>query len=96
MVCRLLAYNAELDLALRINTYLADPDEYRAITRNLLHLSGRITYHPRQITITLDQPNSPRIARALHQLITELNTKPAHLPGDHRPINYQIDQPQDC
>src|SRR5450631_3462029 len=34
MVCRLLAYNAELDLARRLNTYLADPDEYRAITRN--------------------------------------------------------------
>jgi len=27
MVCRLLAYNAELDLARRLNLYLADPDE---------------------------------------------------------------------
>ena len=96
MVCRLLAYNAELDLARRLNTYLADPDEYRAITRNLLHLSGRITYQPRQVTVTLDRPDTPRIAHALHQLINELNTKPAHLPGDSRPINYQIDQPPAC
>jgi transposase len=93
MVCRLLAYNAELDLARRLNTYLGDPDEYRAITRNLLHLSGTITYQTRQVTVTLNRPDTPRIAHALHQLINELNTKPAHLPGDHRPINYQIDQP---
>src|SRR5664279_568129 len=92
MVCRLLAYNAELDLARRLNTYLADPDEYRAITRNLLHLAGRITYHPRQVTVTLDRPDTPRVAHALHQLTNELNSKPAHLPGDHRPIIYEIDQ----
>ena len=96
MVCRLLAYNAELDLARRLNTYLADPDEHRAITRNLLHLSGRITYHPRQVTVTLDRPDTPRIAHALHQLINELNTKPAHLPGDHRPVSYEIDQTPAC
>jgi transposase len=90
MVCRLLAYNAELDLARRLNTYLADPDEYRAITRNLLHLGGTIDYQHRAITVTLDQPNPPRIAKALNQLIAELNTDPPHLPGDRRPINYKL------
>ncbi|MGH8299824.1 MAG: putative transposase, partial [Steroidobacteraceae bacterium] len=35
-VLRLLAYNSELDLARALNTYLQDPDEYRAITRHLL------------------------------------------------------------
>ena len=44
MDCRLLAYNAELDLARRLNAYLCDDDEYRAIARNLLHLGGTITY----------------------------------------------------
>jgi hypothetical protein len=34
MVCRLLAYNAELDLSRRLNAYLGDDDDYRAITRN--------------------------------------------------------------
>jgi hypothetical protein len=90
MVCRLLAYNAELDLARRLNTYLTDPDEYRAITRNLLHLSGRITFEPKTITVTLDPPDAPRVARALGLLIQELNTNPAHIPSDHRPLNYRL------
>jgi hypothetical protein len=79
-------------LARRLNTYLADPDEYRAITRNLLHLGGTIDYQHHAITVTLDQPNPPRIAKALNinQLIAELNTDPPHLPGDRRPINYKL------
>ncbi len=48
MVLRLLAFNAEAWLADRLNAYLNDPDEYRAITANLLHQGGTITYgtHP--------------------------------------------------
>jgi transposase len=90
MVCRLLAYNAELDLARRLNTYLADPDEYRTITRNLLHQHGTITYQPHAITVTLQHPHPPRLARALNQLIDQLNTNPPHLPADNRPITYQL------
>jgi hypothetical protein len=91
MVCRLLAYNAELDLARHFNTYLDDNDEYRSITRNLLHLGGRIAYERRRITVTLDRPNSPRVARALGQLLDELaDGPPAHLAGDPRPISYQL------
>jgi hypothetical protein len=37
MASRLLAYNAETWLADRLNTHLRDPDEYRAITRSLMH-----------------------------------------------------------
>ena len=91
MVCRLLAYNAELDLARHLNTYLADNDEYRAITRNLLHLGGRIAFERRRITVTLDRPGSPRVARALGQLLDELASgPPAHVAGDKRPIVYQL------
>ena len=91
MVCRLLAYNAELDLARHLNTYLADNNEYRAITRNLLHLGGRIAYERRRITVTLDRPGSPRVARALGELLAELaDGPPAHLAGDRRPISYQM------
>lgn len=90
MVCRLLAYNAELDLARRLNAYLADPDEYRAITRNLLHLGGRIAFEPRAVTVTLDRPDVPRVARALGLLIEEFNANPAHIPGDRRPLNYRL------
>lgn len=90
MVLRLLAYNAEHDLAQRLNTYLADPDEYRAITRNLLHQNGRIDYHDTTITVTIDRPNQPRVARALALLANELTATHPHMPGDPRPITYQI------
>ncbi len=91
MVCRLLAYNAELDLARALNAYLADPDEYRAITRHLLHQPGNITYRPTTITVTLRPPDAPRIARALQCLIDQLNANPPHLTGDGRPITYRIE-----
>ena len=87
-VCRLLAYNAELDLARALNTYLADPDEYRAITRNLLHQPGHIHHTPTSITVTIDQPHAPRIARALTLLIDQLNNDPPKLAGDNRKITY--------
>ena len=88
--CRQLAYNAELDLARALNTYLTDPDEYRAITRNLLHQPGHIHYTPTSITITIDQPHAPRIARALNLLIDQLNNNPPKLPGDTRKITYSM------
>jgi hypothetical protein len=88
-VLRLLAYNAELDLARAINTYLQDPDEYRTITRHLLHQPGQIHYTPTTITVTIDKPHAPRIARALDLLIDQINNTPPKLAGDHRPITYQ-------
>jgi hypothetical protein len=92
MVLRLLAFNAEAWLAEHLNAYLADPDEYRAITRHLLHQGGTVHYATNAITITLDRPDSPRVARALHLLADELNATPAHLPGDRRPLTYQVAQ----
>lgn len=90
MVLRLLAFNAEAWLAEHLNAYLADPDEYRAITRNLLHQGGTVHYSPTAITVTLDRPDTPRIAGALALLLDELNATPAHLPGDRRPLIYQL------
>jgi len=91
MVCRLLAYNAELDLARALNTYLGDDDEYRAITRNLLHFGGTVAFERNRITVTLDRPGAPRIARALGQLLDQLAAgSPAHLVGDRRPIIYRL------
>ena len=92
MVLRLLAYNAEHWLATQFNTYLQDPDEYRAITRNLLHLAGTITYTPQTITVVLDRPATPRLTRAVRLLLDEINTSPPRLPGDPRPITYRITQ----
>jgi len=50
-------------------------------------MSGVLT--TQRITITLDRPDSPRVARALQLLTEELNATPATIPGDHRPLTYQ-------
>jgi hypothetical protein len=90
MVLRLLAFNAEAWLAEHFNAYLTDPNEYRAILRNLLHLGGQVDYTTTAITITFDRPDSPRVARALQLLTEELNATHATMPGDHRPLTYQL------
>ena len=90
MVLRLLAFNAEAWLAEHFNTYLGDPNEYRAILRHLLRLGGHIDYTKTQINVTLDTPDSPRVARALTLLTEELNTLRASLPGDRRPLTYHV------
>ena len=96
LVLRLLAANAEHYLARHLNAYLQDDDEYRAITRESIirGLSGTITYQPKNITVTLDQPGQGRVTRALTLLIAEINTRPPALPGDGRPITYTLRQSQ--
>lgn len=83
MVLRLLAASAEHWLGNQIN-------KYRAITRHLLHLGGTITCTPRVITVTLDQPPAPRIARALRLLLNQINATQPRMPGDTRPITYHL------
>ena len=90
MVLRLLAYNAELWLADRFNTYLRDTDEYRAHLRAILHQPGTINYTNDTITVTLDRPATPKLTRALTRLTEELNHTPPYLPGDTRPITYHV------
>jgi chaperonin cofactor prefoldin len=93
MVLRLLAANAENWLAHHLNAYLQDNNEYRATTRNLLHLAGTITYTETTVNIELNRPNTPRLAHALALLLDEINQTPAHIPGDPRPITYTLKPP---
>ena len=92
MVLRLLAHNAEHWLSAHLNAYLRDDDEYRAITRETIirGLAGTITWTPDAITVRLEQPATPRIAGALTLLIDEINATPPAMPGDTRPITYQL------
>ena len=92
MVLRLLAHNAEHWLSSHLNAYLRDDDEYRAVTRESIirGLAGTITYTPGAIIVELQKPGAPRIARALALLIDEINHTPPALPGDPRPITYQL------
>src|SRR5258708_18622281 len=93
LVLRLLAHAAEHWTATRLNDYLRDNDEYRAVTRNLLHLGGTITYQPAAITVTLDRPATPRLSRAPALLLDQINAAPPRMPGDPRPISYQLTPP---
>ena len=92
MVLRLLAHNAEHWLSGHLNAYLRDDDEYRAITRQTIirGLAGTITFTPAAITVTLDQPGSARVTRALALLIDEINATPPAMPGDSRPITCHL------
>ena len=92
MVLRLLACNAEHWLSGHLNAYLRDDDEYRAITRQTIirGLAGTITWTPAAITVTLDQPGSARVTRALALLIDEINATPPAMPGDSRPITCHL------
>ena len=92
MVLRLLAHNAEHWLATQLNAYLRDDDEYRAVTRETIirGLAGTIDFTPHAITVTLETPGQPRIARALALLIDEISHTPPAIPGDNRPITYRL------
>ena len=92
MVLRLLAHNAEHWLAAHLNAYLRDDDEYRAITRQTIvrGLAGTITYTAHAVTVRLDRPGTPQVARAVALLLDEINATPPSLPGDTRPITYQL------
>ena len=74
------------------HAYLCDDGEYRAITRETIirGLAGAITWTPDAITVRLEQPGAPRIAGALTLLIDEINATPPAMPGDTRPITYQL------
>ena len=92
MILRLLAHNAEHWLSDQLNDYLRDDDEYRAITRQTIirGLAGTITLAPAAVTVALQQPAAPRVARALELLLDQINADPPAMPGDTRLITYQI------
>jgi len=92
MVLRLLAHNAGHWLSGQLNAYLRDDDEYRAITRETIirGTAGIIGFAPDTITVTLQQPAEPRVARALALLTDQVNAVPPRMPGDTRPITYQL------
>jgi hypothetical protein len=92
MVLRLLAHNAEHWLSQQLNAYLRDDDEYRATTRETIirGTAGVIAFTPETVTVTLAQPAEPRVARALALLTDQINATPPQIPGDTRPITYQL------
>ena len=68
------------------------PGAIHAITRQTIirGTAGIITSTPETVTVTLQQPAEPRVARALALLIDQVNAVPPSMPGDTRPITYQL------
>ena len=64
---RTCAHNTEHWLSRQLDTYLQDPDEVRTATRALMTQPGTIHYHPNRITVRIDPPDEPRVARAAHE-----------------------------
>jgi hypothetical protein len=95
MVLRLLAHNAEHYAATRLNDYLHDGNEYRAIARETIirGLAGTIDFAPAAVTVTLDPPGQPRVARALGFLLDEVSAAPPSIPGDPRPLTFRLAAP---
>ena len=86
MVCRLLAYNAELDLSRRLNAYLGDDDDYRAITRNppALRRCDRLSATRDQCAPRPPGATSPSWRRPTRHLRPR---EPARLIWDRPPIS---------
>ena len=60
------------------------------VLRHQGQVLGPVAYTTNAITITLDRPERPRVARALQLLTEELNATPAVMPTDPRPLTYQL------
>jgi len=96
MVLRLLAHNAGHWMSDHLSACLRDDREYRAITRQTIIRDlagawpGPSPAPPAAITVELARPDEPRIARALTLLLDEISQDPPSLPGDTRPITYQL------
>ena len=76
-----------------LNAYLRDDDEYRAITRETIirGLAGTITYTPAAITVTpRAAPPHPASPAPSPCSSTRSTPHPPAMPGDTRPITYQI------
>jgi hypothetical protein len=88
---RMAAYNAETDLARRLDGHYARTgDEAYALIREALTASGDICPDNGQLLVRLDPLTAPRRTRALAALCDQLNQAQARYPGTHLVLRYEI------
>lgn len=83
-------YNAEEWLLERLVPHYPNPNDVRDLLRSFAQLSGRLRTTTNGVIITLDPPDTPQHRRALHGLITELNTTEPVYPGTDLPVTYRL------
>lgn len=77
---KLMTANAERMLALRFNRVYECSKDAFSIFRGLLHLPGTVRRAgPDRIEVVLERPDSDKVARALQELLTELNTQQSRM-----------------
>jgi hypothetical protein len=88
---KLVTANAERMLALSFNRGYECAKDAFSIFRGLLQLPGivRLT-HPDRLEVILERPDSDKVASALQQLLTELNTQQSRMLGTGPILAFQL------
>ena len=88
---KIAAGNAERMLALRFNQSYQTPRDAFSRFRALLQLPGQVTVlGPGRLQVRLQRPHSPKVARALHLLLADLNREPQRLLGNGPLLTFEL------
>jgi hypothetical protein len=84
-------YNAERWLARRFFRHYTDPRDWLTIFRSVLQLPGRVMVDETGgLRVALRPPDQPRVRRALHAMLEEINAMDGHLFGDGPTLTFVL------
>ena len=84
-------YNAERWLARRFFHHYTDPRDWLTIFRSVLQLSGRVMVDEGGgLRVALRPPDQPRVRRALHAMLEEINAMDGRLFGDGPKLTFVL------
>ena len=84
-------YNAERGLARRFFRQYTDPRDELTIFRSVLQLSGRVMVDGTGgLRVALRPPDQPRVRRALHATLEEINAMDGRLFGDGPKLTFVL------
>jgi len=84
-------YNAERWLARRFFRHYTDPRDWLTIFRSVLQLSGRVMVDEAGgLRVALRPPDQPRVRRALHAMLEEINAMDGRLFGDGPKLTFVL------
>jgi len=88
---KLAASNAERWLALRFAESYQRPQDAFSVFRGLLQLPGQVTAaEPDRLEVSLDRPDSEKVAQALDHLLANLNREPPRLLGNGPILTFSL------
>jgi hypothetical protein len=88
---KLAAYNAERTLALRFDKHYGRTQDAFSVFRALLHLPGEIrSLGSDETLVTLDRPDSAKVATALDALLAEINEQAPRMMGERQRLTFAL------